>query len=120
MRLSGEVADGTVIAEGRSPQDLANVRQLIDDGRARAGRTDSHRLTVFAGFYIGDPSALGDPPLDSPPGWAAIGVDAASVAARLQGLIDAGADAVILVPFGDDIAPQLHLASAEVIPRLVR
>lgn len=120
LRLSGSVADGTILSEGNGPEDIAEARQLIDEGRVAVGRAGSHRMTVFAGFYVGDPKGLDDPNPDAPPGWDAIGSEPAAVATQLQNLIDAGADAVILVPFGKDVAAQLRLAAAEIVPKLVR
>jgi alkanesulfonate monooxygenase SsuD/methylene tetrahydromethanopterin reductase-like flavin-dependent oxidoreductase (luciferase family) len=48
LRLSGRCADGTVIDASAGPDDVAAARAMIDEGRAAAGRTDPHRLTVFA------------------------------------------------------------------------
>ncbi|WP_329108119.1 LLM class flavin-dependent oxidoreductase [Micromonospora sp. NBC_01699] len=48
LRLSGQVADGTILAECASPAYLRWARDLIDAGRTDAGRQDDpHRLTVY-------------------------------------------------------------------------
>lgn len=47
LRLSGEVADGTILAECASPAYVRWARRMIDEGRRAAGRTDDHRLTVY-------------------------------------------------------------------------
>ncbi|HEX2773738.1 MAG TPA: LLM class flavin-dependent oxidoreductase [Micromonosporaceae bacterium] len=47
LRLSGRVADGTILAEGASPAYVRWARERIDEGRREAGRTDEHRLTVY-------------------------------------------------------------------------
>lgn len=47
LRLSGRVADGTILAEGASPEYVRWARERIDEGRREAGRTDEHRLTVY-------------------------------------------------------------------------
>ncbi|HEX7746448.1 MAG TPA: LLM class flavin-dependent oxidoreductase [Micromonosporaceae bacterium] len=47
LRLSGRVADGTILAEGESPGYVRWARERIDEGRREAGRTDEHRLTVY-------------------------------------------------------------------------
>lgn len=120
LRLSGAVADGTIIPEGHGPPEIERARQLIDEGRAEVGRIDEHRLTVFAGFYCGDPSGLDEPNPDATSGWDAVGADPDDVGARLRRLVDAGADAVILVPFGKDVTQQLQLASSEIVPRIRR
>lgn len=48
LRLSGAVADGTILAEFASPDQVRWARGMIDRGRRLAGRTDGHRLTVYA------------------------------------------------------------------------
>lgn len=49
LRLSGQVADGTILAECASPAYLRWARELIDAGRRDAGRRDDpHRLTVYS------------------------------------------------------------------------
>jgi 5,10-methylenetetrahydromethanopterin reductase len=47
LRLSGRVADGTILAESASPAYVRWARERIDEGRREAGRTDEHRLTVY-------------------------------------------------------------------------
>ncbi len=118
MSLSGRRAAGTILPEGQGPDEIRAARAAIDLGREQAGRSDHHRLTVFAGFYCGDPAGLGAPPPDAPVGWDAVAEDPGEVVAELQTLFDAGADALVLVPFGTDSAAQLELAAAEIAPRL--
>ena len=48
LELSGRVADGTVLDWLCTPAYVRWVRERIDAGRAAAGRTEPHRLTVFA------------------------------------------------------------------------
>lgn len=121
LRLSGAVADGTILSEGKGPEDVRAAIELINEGRAHAGRTDPHRLTVFAGFYCGDPRLLGPPPTDAEPGgWDVVEREPIACAEQLQLLAAAGADSVVLVPFGDDPAQQLHVAARDVLPHLGR
>jgi alkanesulfonate monooxygenase SsuD/methylene tetrahydromethanopterin reductase-like flavin-dependent oxidoreductase (luciferase family) len=47
LRLSGRVADGTILAECASPEYVRWARDRIDEGRREAGRGDDHRLTVY-------------------------------------------------------------------------
>lgn len=117
LRLSGEVADGTVIAEGFGPNRLLEARALIDEGRAAGERTDPHHLYVFTGYYCGDIGLLPPPPPDVPDGFAAVGPEPAEVAADLQSIIDAGADSLIIVPFGPDLE-QIRLFADEIVPLL--
>lgn len=57
LRLSGRVADGTILAECASPDYVRWARRLIDEGRREAGRTDDHRLTVYAHLDFDDARA---------------------------------------------------------------
>lgn len=57
LALSGRVADGTVLTEWSTPGYVRQARERIDAGRAEAGRTDEHRLTVYA-HWGSDPAAL--------------------------------------------------------------
>ncbi len=121
LKLSGAVADGTILPSGKSPQDVQQARALINEGRAEAGRTDEHRLTVFTGFFCGDESTLPAPPPYAPSeSWAAIGPNPEAVAEMLQALVAAGADSIVLVPYGTDSTEQLQLAATEIAPRLDR
>jgi len=47
LRASGRSADGTILAEPAPPAYIRWACEQIDDGRATAGRSDSHRVTVF-------------------------------------------------------------------------
>jgi alkanesulfonate monooxygenase SsuD/methylene tetrahydromethanopterin reductase-like flavin-dependent oxidoreductase (luciferase family) len=76
--LSGEIADGTVLVGGTGAAQLRAARERIDEGRARAGRTDPHRLVVYLEASMDEPAA-----------------DVARAAAELAG---AGADSVVLQP----------------------
>ncbi|MEP7053955.1 MAG: LLM class flavin-dependent oxidoreductase, partial [Actinomycetota bacterium] len=40
LRLAGEVADGTILTGGTSPDGVRRARRLIDEGRLAAGRRD--------------------------------------------------------------------------------
>jgi alkanesulfonate monooxygenase SsuD/methylene tetrahydromethanopterin reductase-like flavin-dependent oxidoreductase (luciferase family) len=76
LRLSGEVADGTILT-GTDPDGVRRARNLIDEGRAAARRTDEHRLVAY---------------LETE------GRDAAAAAAGVQALAAAGAGTVVLHP----------------------
>lgn len=52
LKLSGEIADGTIMSVASSHEYVRFARQRIDEGRAAAGRTDDHRLTVFALYSV--------------------------------------------------------------------
>ncbi len=110
LRLSGEVADGTVLTASTTPDGVRRARRLIDEGRAAAGRTDPHPITVYLIAGTGPGAAQrveaevrgwGDDP-------AQVGVagDAHAVADAVHRWADAGADAVILEPTGDEPDPE--------------
>jgi 5,10-methylenetetrahydromethanopterin reductase len=56
LRLSGELADGTVLSDLASPGYVRWARGHIDAGRAAAGRDDHHRVTLYA--PVGDAAAV--------------------------------------------------------------
>ena len=118
LELAGRVADGTVLPEGRTADDIRASRAAIDRGRAAAGRTDPHRLTVFVGFHCGPMARLGPPPPDAPPGHAIVTPDIAEAAAELAALADAGADSLVLVPFDEDLERGLRQLADEIVPAL--
>ncbi len=99
LRLSGELADGTILHAGTSPEQVRSARQSIDAGRAIAGRTDPHPLVVYLQTVAGD---------------------AAAVAAAVRFWADAGADSVVLQPAADEPDPVgfVGFAAEEVRPLL--
>lgn len=52
LRLSGEVADGTVLSVAAGHPYVQWARERIDEGRARGGRSDEHPITVFAIYAV--------------------------------------------------------------------
>jgi alkanesulfonate monooxygenase SsuD/methylene tetrahydromethanopterin reductase-like flavin-dependent oxidoreductase (luciferase family) len=101
LRASGRSADGTILAEPSPPAYIRWARDRIEEGRAAAGRTDPHRLTVFvkgridadrtnardvaAGMVLSESVAVQLAPLDREPELAelrALG-DPRRVAARI-------------------------------------
>jgi alkanesulfonate monooxygenase SsuD/methylene tetrahydromethanopterin reductase-like flavin-dependent oxidoreductase (luciferase family) len=100
LRLSGEVADGTVLSAPTTPAQVEEARRLIAEGRALAGRTDPHRITV----YVSAPAAP----------------DADTVVSEVRRFAAAGADAVVLQPEADEPDPGAFVAfvAEQVAPRL--
>jgi alkanesulfonate monooxygenase SsuD/methylene tetrahydromethanopterin reductase-like flavin-dependent oxidoreductase (luciferase family) len=99
LRLSGELADGTVLDSATTPGQLRAARELIDEGRAAAGRTDPHPLVLYLSTVPGDAPAVAEAILS----WGA-----------------AGADAVVLHPAADDPDPAgfVRFAAEQVRPLL--
>jgi alkanesulfonate monooxygenase SsuD/methylene tetrahydromethanopterin reductase-like flavin-dependent oxidoreductase (luciferase family) len=54
LKVSGEIADGTVISVLAGTDYVRWARQQIDEGRAAAGRTDPHKMATFAMFSVDD------------------------------------------------------------------
>jgi alkanesulfonate monooxygenase SsuD/methylene tetrahydromethanopterin reductase-like flavin-dependent oxidoreductase (luciferase family) len=103
LRLSGEVADGTVLVAGTDPDGVRRARALIDEGRAAAGRDDYHHLVVY--LAVTDIE------------------DAAATAANARALAEAGAGAVVLQPVeGSEPDPVdlVRFAAEQVRPLLQR
>jgi alkanesulfonate monooxygenase SsuD/methylene tetrahydromethanopterin reductase-like flavin-dependent oxidoreductase (luciferase family) len=109
LRLSGEVADGTILVTGTTPDGVRRARALIEEGRA--GRPGTHRIVVFAHGATGPDAAeriAADQrkwDITPGPGVAAVG-DAEAVAAAVREWADAGADSVIFQPTPDDPDPE--------------
>lgn len=123
LRLSGEAADGTLFDAVFSPDRVGHARRILDEGRAAAGRTDPHRVVVYLLTATGpDATARLEHELaamgaDKTPGVGTAG-DAATVAEAVQRMVDAGADAVILQPTGDEPDPEgfVRFVAEEVRP----
>ncbi|MDW8803492.1 LLM class flavin-dependent oxidoreductase [Streptomyces scabiei] len=119
LELSGRVADGTLIAEGHGPSDLARIRELTAKGAA-----GDHTLTVFAFACVGDaPDAVArtlHPHTEGHGAWLGrpqdevftVSGDAAGAAAGIRALAEAGADTVVLRFVGEDPLGQLEAVLA--------
>jgi alkanesulfonate monooxygenase SsuD/methylene tetrahydromethanopterin reductase-like flavin-dependent oxidoreductase (luciferase family) len=111
LRLAGAAADGTVLDASARPEQVRRARQLIDEGRATAGRTDAHQLVVYLHGATG-PDAAGRLRAELERGNEsaipeyATNVDAAAVADAVARLVDAGADTVVLQPTADEPDPE--------------
>ncbi|MFE2354938.1 LLM class flavin-dependent oxidoreductase [Streptomyces parvulus] len=123
LRLTGEVADGTVLTASTPPDGVRRARQLIDEGRAAAGRTGAHTVVAYLLTATGpgaderlraDLVAEGDADV---PGLGVAG-DAEAVAEAVRRLAEAGADTVILQPTADEPDPEafVRFAAEEVRP----
>ncbi|MFF3344279.1 LLM class flavin-dependent oxidoreductase [Streptomyces sp. NPDC002779] len=123
LRLSGEAADGTLLTASNPPDGVRRARQLIDEGRKSAGRTDPHPVVVYLLAATGADAAdrlrkeLTDEGLADVPGLGVAG-DAAAVAEAVQRLAEAGADTVVLQPTADEPDPEgfVRFAAEQVRP----
>ncbi|MFJ9372308.1 LLM class flavin-dependent oxidoreductase [Streptomyces sp. NPDC101455] len=126
LRLSGAAADGTILTASTPPDGVRRARQLIDEGRESAGRTEPHKVVVYLLTATGPDAAarlraeLADEGVESVPDLGVAG-DAATVAKAVQRLAEAGADTVILQPTGDEPAPEAFVRfAAEEVAEEVR
>jgi alkanesulfonate monooxygenase SsuD/methylene tetrahydromethanopterin reductase-like flavin-dependent oxidoreductase (luciferase family) len=103
---------------------VRKARQLIEEGRATAGRgAGPHPVVVYLLTATGPGAAervraeLADERLESVPDLGVAG-DAGAVAKAVERLAEAGADSVILQPTGDEPDPEgfVRFAAEEVRP----
>lgn len=52
LRLSGEIAEGTVLSTLSSPAYVRWARERLEDGARRSGRTEPHRVVTYALFSV--------------------------------------------------------------------
>jgi alkanesulfonate monooxygenase SsuD/methylene tetrahydromethanopterin reductase-like flavin-dependent oxidoreductase (luciferase family) len=124
LRLCGELADGTLLA-GDTPTDgVRRARELIEQGRAAAGRTGPHPVTVYLQAATG-PGAAGRVEAEvrrwgGEPAEVSVAGGAGEVAAAVGRWADAGADRVVLQPTADEPDPEgfVRFVAREVRPLL--
>jgi alkanesulfonate monooxygenase SsuD/methylene tetrahydromethanopterin reductase-like flavin-dependent oxidoreductase (luciferase family) len=107
LRLSGRVADGTVLGEGLDPTSVADARTVIREGATDASAPRhqlSHRLVVFCRL---DTTGQG-----RPDGWSLDVSSRGALDAGLDAMARAGADSVVFVPTTPEPADEL-LAAVE-------
>ncbi|MFF9621702.1 LLM class flavin-dependent oxidoreductase [Streptomyces griseosporeus] len=123
VRLSGEVADGTILSEVTSADGVRSAVELIAEGRERSGRGGEHAVVSYLLAATGDGAherlraEIEGKGLGDVPGLGVAG-DAKAVAEAVQRLVDAGADTVVLEPTGDEPDPEgfLRFVAEEVRP----
>jgi alkanesulfonate monooxygenase SsuD/methylene tetrahydromethanopterin reductase-like flavin-dependent oxidoreductase (luciferase family) len=116
LQLSGEVADGTVLDSGHTPEEVAAAVRSIRAARAGAGRDGAHDIVayVIAAFGAGaEERAVTDVGDKDEPHRRAVWGDAAQVAAATAAFFDAGVDEVILLPASRADLPEFYASSGE-------
>jgi 5,10-methylenetetrahydromethanopterin reductase len=113
LQLSGRVADGTILAEGNGPAQIATALADIARGRA-AGDRPAHELIVFTYLHLGDDpdraaAVTGEIVAEqadwlglSPPEFFSLIGPAAAIPEKVAALRAAGATTVVLRPLGPD------------------
>jgi alkanesulfonate monooxygenase SsuD/methylene tetrahydromethanopterin reductase-like flavin-dependent oxidoreductase (luciferase family) len=125
LELTGEVADGTILTSGSTPDDVRAARLAIDRGRALAGRTTPHPITAYLIATTG-PDAVERLHRDlavwklDPAADVGVAGDAQAVADGVRRWAEAGADTVVLQPTADepDVEGFIRFAVDEVKPLL--
>jgi alkanesulfonate monooxygenase SsuD/methylene tetrahydromethanopterin reductase-like flavin-dependent oxidoreductase (luciferase family) len=109
LRLVGEVADGTVLTGGTTPQGVRAAVALINEGRAAAGRTDAHVVTVYLAVATGpdaDERLRAQLTYFETDDLFSVAGDEYAIADVVAELAEAGATAVILQPTLDEPDPE--------------
>ncbi|MFQ6330827.1 LLM class flavin-dependent oxidoreductase [Nocardia sp. CWNU-33] len=108
LRLSGELADGTILTSRTAPDGVRAARALIDEGRAEAGRTEPHRVIVYLAAATGpdaDRRLAAKAEQNGFQEGAGIAGDPDSIADTVRRYAAAGADTVVFEPADDDPNP---------------
>jgi len=123
LRLAGEAADGTIIVAGTTPDGLREAVSLVHEGRAKAGRTDEHRVTVYLHAATGPDGTQRLSAQMARYGYASpedcgVAGPAEVVAAAVRRWAEAGADTVVFQPTDDDPDPEgfVRFVASEVRP----
>ncbi|WP_077063287.1 LLM class flavin-dependent oxidoreductase [Streptomyces sp. MP131-18] len=122
LELSGRAADGTILAEGQGPRQIAAALPHITRGREAAAASRPHELIVFTHLCVPDDPDRTRPVLEAQAGWLGIppaesflaAGDPGTAAARVQELWQAGASTVVLRPIGPDPLAQTGATLAAV------
>jgi alkanesulfonate monooxygenase SsuD/methylene tetrahydromethanopterin reductase-like flavin-dependent oxidoreductase (luciferase family) len=125
LRLTGELADGTVLTGGTSPDGVRRARELIEEGRAANARSGHHPIIVYVLTATGTDSAERLRAAQAKLGLApspdtGISGDAAAAAEAVSRWGAAGADRVILQPTADDPDPEAFMRFTAMIGQLVQ
>lgn len=108
LRLTGEVADGTIVPAGWSPARVREAVALVREGREAAGRPGEPEFVVFVTCAFGGADAVERVRADLK-GWLTapdealdISGDPVAVRASIEPFYAAGATSVILQPTADE------------------
>lgn len=99
LTLSGQLADGTILTGGTTPDQVRSAREIVDAAAAQAGRS-GHRIVVFLAPETG--------------------ASASAIADNVSRLVAAGADTVAVQPdaHDDDLESFVRLVAQDVPARL--
>lgn len=121
LRLSGEVADGTVLDSGHTPEEVSMAVRAIREAREAAGRPGRHDIVAYVVAAFGadaEARAIADVGDKPDPAARAVWGEPDEVARRLAPFFDAGVDDVVLLPASRSDLGHFYAMAAE-ISRLV-
>ncbi len=95
LRLSGEIADGTVLSVAAGHDYVRWARERIDEGQRAGGRSGPHRITLFAIYSVADdPGQARGAVRDALAFYKSLGTNALTdvygISEQLRGLINSG------------------------------
>lgn len=117
LRLSGEVADGTVLDSGHTPAEYAVATASIREARAEAGRGGAHDIAAYVVTAFGpdaEARALADVGDKPDPAERALWGDPERVAEGVRAFAEAGVDDVVLLPASRVDLVEFYAAAGEV------
>lgn len=117
LRLSGEVADGTILDSRHTPAELADSVAAVREGRTAAGRDGAHDIVAYVVAAFGkdaESRALADVGDRPDPGDRAVWGSPDEVAARTRAYFDAGVEHVVLLPASRGDLAEFYAATGEV------
>ncbi|TNC38348.1 LLM class flavin-dependent oxidoreductase [Mumia zhuanghuii] len=126
LRLTGEVADGTVIDARVTPEGLRAALDLVSEGRRESGRTGAWPVVVYvlAATGPGARDRVAAEAERSGPAFQGVGAAGAAeeIAGVVRGLAVAGATTVVLQPTADEPDPEgfVRFAAEQVRPLVPR
>jgi alkanesulfonate monooxygenase SsuD/methylene tetrahydromethanopterin reductase-like flavin-dependent oxidoreductase (luciferase family) len=125
LRTAGELADGTILTGGTTPDGVRRARSLLDEGRAAAGRTGPHPVTVYVLAATGRDAVNRLRAAQqrwglAPSAETGVSGDAAAIAEGIARWAAAGADCIVLQPTDDEPDPEGFMGLAADVGRLLR
>ena len=117
LTLSGEIADGSVLSVAAGYDYVRWARERIDDGRRAAGRTDDHRITLYAIYSVDEDSARAREVVRGPLAfYNSLGptalTDVYGISEPLQALVDAGGHDAVRDGMPDQWVEDLTIAGS--------
>ena len=117
LRLSGEIADGTVLSVAAGHDYVRWAGERISEGQQRGGRSGPHRITVFAIYSVADdPGEARGAVRDALAFYKSLGTNALTdvygISEHLQGLIDSGGSQAVRDGMPDQWIEDLTIAGS--------